>query len=189
MFSNKQVIVVYPDNYEDIAITLNHELSKVDGVDSAAWTIEHYKQTLPTLSGRSHVIFIGGVEENRYSKTYLASMPNIVNLKGACFARDGSKAVVFGEGKLEQKTAFEALKRQLGYGAASGTLGFAVSNAFITALPIVAVGGAIGGLSFQAVRYFRDKSEAKALRYEQTKMAIYNFVLTELDAWFGLQEQ
>jgi len=189
MFSAKQVIVVYPETYEEIAITLTHELSKVDGVDSAAWTIEHYKQTLPTLSGRSHVIFIGDVEENRYSKMYLATMANIVNLKGACFAHDGSKAVVFGEGKLEQKAAFEALKQKLGYGAASGTLGFTVGSAFITTIPFVAA-GALGGLGLlQVVRYFQGKSEAKALRYEQTKMAIYNFLLTELDAWLGLQEQ
>lgn len=188
MFATKQVIVVYPESYEDIALTLQHELSKVDGVDAAAWTINHYKQTLPTLSGRSHVIFIGDVEENRYSKMYLATMPSIVNLKGACFARDGSKAVVFGEGKLEQKAAFEALKEKLGYGAASSTLGFIVGSSFIATLPIVAA-GAVGGLGYQAIRYFKDKREAKTLRYEQTKMAIYTFVLTELDAWFGLEEK
>ncbi|SPF15175.1 putative membrane protein [Pseudomonas syringae pv. cerasicola] len=134
----------------------------MDGVDAAAWTIDHYKQTLPTLSGRSHVIFIGNVEENRYSKMYLATMPSIVNLKGACFARDGSKAVVFGEGKFEQKAAFEELKEKLGYGT-PGTLGLLVGSSFIATLPIVAV-GAVGGLGYQALRYFKGKSEAKALR-------------------------
>lgn len=196
MFATKQVIVVYPEVYEEIAIALQHELSKVDGVDSAAWTIDHYKQTLPSLSGRSHVIFIGDVEENRYSKMYLATMPNIVNLKGASFARDGTKAVVFGEGKLEQKAAFEALKETLGYGIASGNLGWIVSRSFLATVPIVALSGptivaagTVVGLGYQAVRYFKNKSEAKALRYEQTKMAIYNFILTELDAWFGLEEK
>lgn len=178
MFSSRQVIVVYPETYEELAIALQHEISKVDGFDSAAWTLEHYKQNMPTLSGRSYVIFIGDAEENRFSKMYLSRISNIVNINGACFGRDGSKAVVFGEGKLEQKSAFEAFKSELGYGqTASGAIGAAVGVAFLVAAPLVP--------GYQVVRYFKSKSEAKELRYEQTKLAIYNFVLTELDAWVG----
>lgn len=184
MFSSKQVIVVYPENYEELAIALQHEISKVNGFDSAAWTLEHYKQNMPTLSGRSYVIFIGGAEENRFSKMYLSQISNVVNINGACFGRDGSKAVVFGEGKLEQKSAFEAFKSKLGYGqAASGAIGAAVGGAFLVAVPLAPL--AIGGVGYQMVRYFKSRSEAKELRYEQTKLAIYNFVLTELDVWVG----
>jgi hypothetical protein len=198
MFSSKQVIVVYPDNYEELAIALQHEISKVDGFDSAAWTLEHYKQNMPTLSGRSYVIFIGDAKENKFSKVYLSQISNIVNIKGACFGRDGSKAVVFGKGKLEQKGIFKALKRkwngqaaskrELGYGqAASGVLGATVAGAFLAAVPLVplAMGGALGSVGYQVVKYFKSKSVAKELRYEQTKLAIYNFVLMELDAWVG----
>jgi hypothetical protein len=188
MLFTKNIIVVYPEIYEEIALTLQHELSKVDGVDSTAWTINHYKHTLPTLSGRSHIIFIGNAEENQYSKIYLSNKPNVVNLKGACFSCDGSKAVVFGEGKLEQKVAFEELKAKLGYGGASGTLGIIIGGSMLSTLPIV-VAAAAGGLGYKAVRYYQDKNEAKALRYEQTKMATYNFVLTELDDWFGLEKK
>jgi hypothetical protein len=183
MFVTKKVIVVYPEVYEEIAINLQHELSKVDGVDSTAWTVDQYRQTLPTLSGRSYVIFIGDVEENRYSKMYLATKPNIVNLKGACFAHDGSKAVMFGEGKLEQMAAFRALKETLGYGKAS----FVDDALYFGALPLVAFVAA-GSLGYKAARYCQDKNETKALRYEQTQLATYNFVLTELDAWFGLEK-
>lgn len=174
MFSSRQVIVVYPETYEELAIALQHEISKVDGFDSAAWTLEHYKQNMPTLSGRSYVIFIGDAEENRFSKMYLSRISNIVNINGACFGRDGSKAVVFGEGKLEQKSVFEAFMSKLGYGqTASGAIGAAVGGAFLVAAPL------------EGVRYFKSKSEAKELRYEQTKLAIYNFVRTELDTWVG----
>lgn len=191
MFSSRQVIVVYPETYEELAIALQHEISKADGFDSAAWTLEHYKQNMPTLSGRSYVIFIGDAEENRFSKMYLSQISNVVNINGACFGRDGSKAVVFGEGKLEQKNDFEDFKAKLGYGVASsasaGAIGTAVGSAFLVAVPLapVVVGGALGGLSYQVVKYFKSKGEAKKLRYEQTKLAIYNFVLTELDAWVG----
>lgn len=184
MFSSKKVIVVYPENYEELAIALQHEISKANGFDCAAWTLEHYKQNIPTLSGRSYVIFIGDAEENRFSKMYLSQISNVINIKGACFGRDGSKAVVFGEGKLEQKSAFETFKNELGYGqTATGSIGAAVGGAFLVAAPLVPL--EIGGVGYQVVKYFKNKSEAKELRYEQTKFAIYNFVLTELDAWVG----
>lgn len=192
MFATKQVIVVYPENYEDLAITLQHELTKVDGLDSAAWTVEHYQQSLPALSGRSYVIFIGNAEENRYSKFYLESMSKIINLKGACFTRDGSKAVVFGEGQLEQRAAFEELKSELGYGPRSGgAIGMAVGSGFLAAAPFAVSGvlGIFGFLGYQAAKYFKGESDAKKLRREQTKLAIYNFLLTELDDWFGTSEQ
>ncbi|MCY1375248.1 hypothetical protein D9M69_626540 [compost metagenome] len=76
----------------------------------------------------------------------------------------------------------------MGYGhAASGAIGAAVGGAFLVAVPLVpiAVGSALGGIGYQVVRYFKNRNEVKELRYEQTKLAIYNFVLTELDAWVG----
>ncbi len=185
MFSSRQVIVVYPKNYEELAIALQHEISKVDGFDSAAWTLEHYEHNMPTLSGRSYVIFIGDTEENRFSKIYISQISNIVNINGACFGRDGSKAVVFGEGKLEHKVAFEEFKANLDYVhlASSASVGSIVGSAFLFAVPLlpVVVSWALGGLGYQVVKYFKDKR--KVLRYEQTKLAIYNFLVTELDAW------
>lgn len=188
MFDSKQVIVVYPEVYEDLAVALQHEITKVDGFDCAAWTVEHYKQNMPTLSGRSYVIFVGAEDENKFSKMYLQQISNVVNISGSCFGWDGSKAVVFGEGKLEQKNAFEEFKSKLGYGAASGAgatagvIGAAVGGAFLVSVPLVPA-VAFGGLGYQVVKYFKDKKEQKALRYEQTKIAIYNFVLAELDEW------
>lgn len=188
MFSRRQVIVVYPETYEELAIALQHEISKVDGFDSAAWTLEHYKQNMPTLSGRSYVIFIGDAEENHFSKAYISQIPNIVNICGSCFGRDGSKAVVFGQGKLEQKRAFEAFKYDLEHGpTASGAIGAAVGGSFLTSVSPFAL-LAFGGFGGLVARYFKSKREAKELRYEQTKFAIYNFILTELDDWVGNED-
>lgn len=189
MLPSKQVIVVYPEDYEELAIALQHEISKLNGFDSAAWTIQLYKQNMPTLSGRSYVIFIGNAEENRFSKMYLSQISNIVNINGVCFGRDGSKAVVFGEGKLEQKKDFEAYRNDLGYGlAASGAIGAVVSGAFLVAVPFIPLGGALGVIGYKVFKFFKSKGEVKELRYEQTKLAIYNFVFTELDAWVGNEE-
>lgn len=192
MFPSKRVLVVYPDDYEELAIALQHEMSKLDGFDSAAWSVEHYQQNLPTLSARSHVIFLGDGEENRYSKIYLSQISNIVNIKGSCFGRDGSKAVIYGEGKLEQKVPFEAFARELGYGEARGeeSAGFLsgvgssngsdVGRNFLAAL---VPGGLLGIGYWQISQYFARSNLEQKLRYEQTKLAIYNFVLTELEPW------
>lgn len=181
----KKIIVVYPEHYEDLAMVLTHEISKVDGFDSAAWTLEFYRQNMPTLSGRSYVIFIGDAEENPFSKMYLSQISNLVNIKGACFGRNGSKAVVFGDGNLEQKEDFEAFTSMLGAAnMASGSVGAAVGVAFLGAAPLVAL--ALGGtLVGRVVKYFKNKSAEKELRYEQTKLAIHEFSLTELDVWVG----
>lgn len=186
MFPSKQVIVVYPEDYEELAIALQHEISKVEGFDSAAWTIEIYKQNMPTLSGRSSVIFIGDAEENKFSKMYLPQISNIVNINGVCFGHDGSKAVVFGMGNLAQKQDFEAYRHDLGYGLKpSGKIGASVNAALLLSVPFIPLGGALGIIGYKVVNFFKGKSEVKELRYEQTKLAIYHFVFTELDAWVG----
>lgn len=184
MFAGKRVIVVYPDEYEDVAIILQHEISKLDGFDSAAWTIEHYKQNCPTLSARSYVIFLGNAEENPYSKVYLPQIDNLVNIQGACYGRDGSKAVVFGEGKLEQKAALEALASKQNYalaGAAAATSNAALlARSFIISAPLsVLAGWGYWKLSKHSQR----KKAQKELRFEQTKLAVYKFILTELEPW------
>ncbi len=190
MFPTKRVLVIYPDEYEELAFVLQHKLSKLDAFDAAAWTVDHYKQNLPTLSARTNVIFLGGSEENRYSKIYLSQIKNIVNKCGACFGRDGSKAVVYGEGSLEQLKAFNAHSRVINWGGVNispdfgRNFGEAVGLDFIIAIPIDMIKEIkktfiLGIFEY----YYQKKSLIKELRYEQTKLAIYNFLKTELDLW------
>lgn len=193
MLPNKQVIVVHPKDYEELGIRLQHAISKEEGFDSVAWTIDLYRQNMPTLSGRSYVIFIGNAEENPFSKIYLSQIAKVVNLHGACFGRDGTKAVVFGEGKLEKYAAFEAAKNNVMNNAkASGSIGAAVAFAFIGATPIVTTAfsgaGGLAMIGYQLTKYFKRKREADKLRYEQTQFAITRFVQTELDAWFETED-
>jgi hypothetical protein len=190
VFPSKQIIVVYPDDYENLALAMQHEVAKVDGFDCTAWTIEHYKQNSPTLSGRSFVIFLGTAEENRFTKTYQSQISRIVNINGACHGWDGSKAIVFGDGSLDSKPAFEAFKSTLKVGGAAvgvssvGTIGGVLGASFLgavatTAAPVAILGGGI----YSIAKYFKGKKSQKALRYEQTKMAIYNFLSAELEVW------
>ncbi|WP_104097157.1 hypothetical protein [Stutzerimonas kunmingensis] len=188
MFPNKQIIVVYPDDYEDLAVAMQHEISKVDSFDCSAWSIEHYKQNAPTLSGRSYAVFLGTPDENRFTKMYQPQISKIVNVNGACLGWDGSKAIIFGEGNLEKKPAFDAFKSKLGYGSAaagiasSATLGTVMSAGFLVAVPALPA-AIIGGGVYSVAKFFMNKKARRVLRYEQTKMAIYNFLLTELEIW------
>lgn len=189
MYPGKQIIVVYPDEYEDLAIAMQHEISKVEGFDCSPWSIEHYKQNTPQLSGRSYVVFLGTADENHFTKAYQSQIFNIVNINGACLGWDGSKAVIFGEGNLEKKYAFDAFKSKLGYGSAAagmsasaGSIGAALSTGFLVAVPVVQL-GVLGIGIYSAAKLFMNKKARRELRYEQTKMAIYNFLLTELEAW------
>lgn len=173
MFPSKQIIVVYPDDYEDLALAMQHEISKVDDFDCSAWSIEHYKQNAPTLSGRSFVIFLGTAEENRFTKTYQSQISRIVNINGACLGWDGSKAIIFGEGNLEKKSAFDAFKSKLGYGSAAagvassaGSLGVAMSSGFLVAVPVVQA-AIIGGGIYSVAKFFMDKKARRERRFSR----------------------
>ena len=197
MYPSKQIIVVYPEDYEDLALAMQHEISKVDSFDCTAWAVEHYKQNAPTLSGRSFVIFLGTAEENRFTKTYQSQISRIVNINGACHGWDGSKAIVFGDGNLDSKPAFEAFKNNLGLGgaaggvagvaglAATGGVGSVVGAGFLATVATVAAPAAIlgGGLVYGVAKYFKNKKAQRELRYDQTKIAIYNFLRSELEIW------
>lgn len=197
MYQSKQIIVVYPEDYEDLALAMQHEVVKVDSFDCTAWTIEHYKQNAPTLSGRSYVIFLGAAEENRFTKTYQSQISRIVNINGACHGWDGSKAIVFGDGNLDSKPAFEAFKSTLGLGGATGRVvgtaglvatggvGGVVGAGFLATVATVAAPAAIlgGGLVYGVTKYFKNKKAQRELRYDQTKIAIYNFLRSELEIW------
>lgn len=197
MYASKQIIVVYPDDYEDLALAMQHEVSKVDSFDCTAWSIEHYKQNAPALSGRSYVAFLGTSDENRFTKTYQSQVSRVVNINGACHGWDGSKAIIFGDGNLESRPAFEAFKDKLGLGsaakatgvvgavAATNSLGAVAGAGFLAsaatfAAPVAIIGG---GAVYGIAKFFKNKKAQRELRYEQTKIAIFNFLRTELEVW------
>lgn len=90
------IIVVYPKGYYDVATSLEHAISKHDRLDSTLWTVEQYQQNLPTLSGKSHVIFLGTEKDCPVAKPFHDQVESVTFHEGACFAVDGSKALVFG---------------------------------------------------------------------------------------------
>lgn len=97
----KSVMVVYPKAYYAVATSLKHAISKHQSLDSTLWTIEQYQQNLPTLSGKSYVIFLGSEKDCPLSKPFHDQVESVTFKEGACFAVDGPKALVYG---LDQST-------------------------------------------------------------------------------------
>jgi hypothetical protein len=92
----KSVMVVYPKGYYDVATSLKHAISKHNSLDSTLWTIEQYQQNLPTLSGKSHVIFLGAEKDCPFAKPFHDQVESVTFHHGACYAVDGPKALVYG---------------------------------------------------------------------------------------------
>lgn len=105
----KEIIVVAPDRYKDIARKISHEISKVSGCTGAFWSIRQFEDNEFQLGGNRYAIFIGSPEENNLTKSFNNVVEKIINNYGACIGIDGPKAVVYGDGKLRQEAEIEDL--------------------------------------------------------------------------------
>ena len=184
----REIIVVAPELYKELARKVTHEISKLSGCNGACWTIKQYEDNEFQLGGRRHVILIGNPSENRITHDFLSAISNLKNRGGACYGFDGAKAVIFGEGILEQQKIFKEVHEKsvaiVSQAGATSTLGACVAAASValtplgwTALPIVG-----------AFKMFKRKRTEKQLRKEQTKSALTFFLAEHFDEWVGLRK-
>ncbi len=182
----KEIIIVAPEQYQDLARKITHEISKQPGYNGAYWTIKHYADNEFQLGGNRYVVLMGNPDENRFTKDYLQIISNLQNQAGVCYGFDGVKAVIFGEGKLEQEKDFkEVLKKCAGLGAA-GTVGLSVGAAlavgFVPLITSILWPAAI-------VYYLVNRSaKVKKLRQDQTKAALTLFMAECFDDWAGIRK-
>ena len=180
----KEIIIVAPEQYQDLARKITHEISKQPGFNGAYWTIKHYADNEFQLGGNRYVVLMGNPDENRFTKDYLPVITNLQNKAGVCYGFDGVKAVIFGEGKLEQEKDFkEVLKKCAGLGAA-GTAGLSVGATLAVGfVPLIT-----SILWPAAVVYYLvyRSAKAKKLRQDQTKAALTLFMAECFDDWAGI---
>ncbi len=186
MLNAKEIIVVAPDHYKDLARKLTHEISKLPGCNGAFWSIKQYEDNEFQLGGNRYVLLMGNSNENRITKDFLPVLSTYLNQAGACYGYDGSKALVFGEGKLEQAEAFkEVLKKSAAYATTAGAgagagVGVGVGLAGIL-YPIAPL-----WLLIYMVGRWRRSAKEKKLRQEQTKAALTLFLAECFDKWVGI---
>jgi len=184
----KEIIVVSPDQYKDLARKLSHEISKVPGCNGAFWSVKQFEDNEFQLGGNRYAIFIGNSAENALTKDFLQVIKNVNNQAGACYGFDNTKAIVFGEGKLEQKKDFEnVLKKSVAIAAgthASSTVGTSIAVISVVFLPMTW----ILLLWPILINYFFRKKKEQKLRTEQTKAAMTLFLAEHFDEWIGLEK-
>jgi len=187
---NNHIIIVAPKQYKDLARRLSHEISKKPGFNGAFWTINKYEENEFQLGGNRYVILIGNPDENRITEGFLPLIKAIQNQAGACYGFDGSKAVVFGEGKLEQGKDFkEVLKKSAAITAGAGSsVGAAIAASSIIFWPIWWIINPLY-LGYVLVTFFQRKARESKLRAEQTKAALTFFLADHFDAWVGIKKQ
>lgn len=187
----KEIMVVSPDQYKDMARRLSHEISKVPGCNGANWNVKQYEDNEFQLGGNRYAIFIGNSEENTLTRDFLQVIKKTTNQAGACFGYDGTKAVVFGEGKLEQLEDFKDVFKKsnailaekapvnVGAGIAGAAIAFGSLPLFFISVPLAII------VNYISSRHKREKE----LRTEQTKAALTIFLTEHFDKWIGLESK
>lgn len=181
------IIIVYPQKYEELAFLLQHAISKVDDFDCVAWNIEQFDQNRVTLSGKSNIIFIGDSDENKFSKMIVPTIKKIESMNGSYFGFDGNKAVIFGDGKLSHEIKFDEFIQNVNENIGDGGARIAtlIGQKYMPTGTISGVLNSPLGLGGGLVSYFITKSHKSDLRQEQTKRAMYAFITRDLDNFVG----
>ncbi len=186
MNGTKEIIVVSPDQYKDLARKLAHEISKVNECNGAFWGVKQFEDNEFQLGGSRYVIFMGNSDENPLTKDFLSVINKVNNQAGACYGFDGTKAVVFGEGKLEQMDDFKGVLKK-SEAIAAGTGSFSSVGATIAVTSVIFSTIVLMVTPYLLVAMFRKKRE-RVLRTEQTKAALTLFLAEHFDKWIGLKK-
>ncbi len=170
----KSIIVVAPDKCAKVARSIVHYISKnfaAKGFDASYWTLKHFEGNECQLAGSQKIIFIGDESENKYSSHYLPHL-KLNNNHGICYGYDGSKAVVYGEGKLEQAADLKKEVQKIDEYKPLEKVMFYVFL-YVSAVPLF---GYI---------LINDAIVKKKLKNEQTQAAAYSFCQNELERWMN----
>ncbi|MCC1497935.1 hypothetical protein [Alcanivorax sp. 1008] len=183
MSFKKQIIVVAPKQYKDLARKLAHNISKQPGYSCTFWTVVHYEQNEFSVASSQHVILIGNEEENSVTKSLISEIGNIKNKAGACFGFDGSKAVVFGTGELEQGEEFKSLvvatSALINEKEDSGSMGKLLAKQYLAVALVPGIG---------LMKLVSMIGRQKRLRLSQTNTALTLFLDEMFDKWVGIDE-
>jgi hypothetical protein len=167
----KQIKVVAPEKYKALARAISHEMSKHPECVSAIWTPKQFEDNELQLSGNSYVLFVGNPDETSLTKDFLSVIEPLTESSGACFGYDGSRAVVFGKGDLDEESAFMEIWR-------SSSLGISVWEIIV---PIIGIWNWIS-------RRNHNKRRTRRLLKYQTEFAWHQFFETKFQDWIAPKE-
>lgn len=198
-----QIKVVAPDKYAKIARQMAHFIARDKKLKSSYWSIQTYLDNEFKNEEGQYVILIGDQEENEITNEYFEVFNDIKDRAGSHYGFDGSKAIIFGAGNLEEEVTFyNTLTDIKSDGLLDNTIAIpaailatfllppiGIIMGFLAAAPLV--GGLIANISVYFVLKTDKSSAAQSLKLKekQTKAAA-GFYLTEMfDEWVGINEE
>lgn len=186
MLTNKGIIIVAADQYKDLARKLQFEISKKE-IKAQFLTVKQFEATEPTLSGTQYVILLGNSDENTLTKAYLPIIgAKLTNRAGACFGYDGSKALVFGEGKLDQVEEFKNLVEELtSHPKMAGALAIFLST-FFTGLGVLTL--TFAPFIYLSSKFIGYQAKKRKLLRHQTEVALSLFLIESFDQMAGIKK-
>ncbi len=174
MIETKEIIIVAPKQYKNQARKLSHEISKKNMCNAAVWSIKQFEDNEFQLGGNRYAIFIGSPDENSLTKDFLPIIDNLKNNEGICYGYNGTKAVVYGEGRLNQiKPLKQAMKKAQKNKIAAG-LAALLALLFAPLILIIP--------TFMTIR-----AKKKNLIKDQTKVASTYFLDDTFNNWLTLE--
>lgn len=171
MLPKREIIVVAPDQYKDLARKLAHEMSKVQGISAAVWTPRVFEDNEHMHAGDRYAISIGNDFENSVAEGFISCVGWVHNKGGSCYQFDGAKAVIFG--KVQKRTK-EIIKK--------GSINY--KDIIMATISTTA----LGNVSKILKKYQDNKSiEAEiGSLYEKTQLASNYFLSECFEKWIGI---
>lgn len=183
MFLKKEIIVVAPDQYRDMARQLSHDISKQTTCNAAFWTIKQFEDNEFQTGGNRYAIFIGNKAENKLTSDFLPVIKNLTNRAGCCYGFDGSKVILFGTGDLDDKKEFEKFVDQITPKLAGNdkSKGFNLAKIFL----IIFIREF--GIYKYILNYLNKRKAYEQFKKDQTRLAIALFLIENFDEWIGIE--
>lgn len=171
MQPKREIIVVAPDQYKDLARKLAHEMSKVQGIRAAVWSPRIFEDNEHTHAGDRYTISIGNDFENSVAEGMISCVGWVYNKGGSCYKYDGSKAVLFGK---VQNCTKEIIK--------NGSINYKDIVKIIISPTLFA--------SSVFKKYQNKKSIEEDIRslHEKTRLAINYFLSDCFNEWIGISK-
>lgn len=181
----KEIIVVTPDKYKNVARQMVHELSKLKNCNVAVWSIKQFEDNEFQIGSSHWVLSIGNLKENKLTSAY-SKFINLIHEKGGlCYGYDSNKAILFADpDKLDSKETIEVAKK---LGLLTGA-GVAVGG--ITA-PLVAAGTIFAWLIMPPTVLsviMKKKKEAELVK-TSTSLTADLFLKDGVNNWLDIQKE
>lgn len=156
---------------------------KDDSVSAAIWSPKHYKDNLPTLTSRTHIVFLGLTD---VAKEQVFGISNMVDLHGLHYGWLGKRAVMYIDN--EAATWFDPKTENAKYSSflcyCKDNLDLAFEDAFEPLNRKININLFALKIDTQASVFFWERDNAvNTIKKQQMKALVYSFYMKALSTF------